>query len=103
MIKECEFLQHWRLGWSKVPELSLSFGELFDPDGGVVRPWGLGPKLDQTSKHGGCWMFIPLLMMKYVCLGPGAARAARCGHCWAGERVNFGQRNGLKPDPQTDE
>ena len=41
-------------------------------------------------------------MMKYVCLGPGAARAARCGHCWAEERVNFGQRNGLKPDPQTD-
>ena len=61
------------------------------------------PNLIKPSKHGGCWMFIPLLMMKYVCLGPGAARAARCGHCWAEERVTFGQRNGLKPDPQTDE
>jgi len=51
-------------------------------------------------------MFIPLLMMKYVCLGPGAARAARCGHCWAEERVTSGsatdsnlilkQMNGLR-------
>ena len=53
VIKKCEFLQHWRLGWSKVPELSLSFGELFSPDGGVVRPWGLGPKLDQTLETWG--------------------------------------------------
>ena len=53
VIKECEYLQHWRLGWSKVPELSLSFGELFSPDGGVVRPWGLGPKLDQTLETWG--------------------------------------------------
>ena len=103
MIKECEFLQHWRLGWSKVPELSLSFGELFSPDGGVVRPWGLGPKLDQTLETWGL-LDVHTTFDDEICLS--GTRSGQGSTLWAllgGGKSDFGQRNGLKPDPQTDE
>ena len=102
MIKECEFLQHWRLGWSKVPELSLSFGELFSPDGGVVRPWGLGPKLDQTLETWGL-LDVHTTFDDEICLS--GTRSGQGSTLWAllgGGKSDFGQRNGLKPDPQTD-
>ena len=101
MIKECEFLQHWRLGWSKVPELSLSFGELFSPDGGVVRPWGLGPKLDQTLETWGL-LDVHTTFDDEICLS--GTRSGQGSTLWAllgGGKSDFGQRNGLKPDPQT--
>ena len=85
-----------------MPELSLSFGELFSPDGGVVRPWGLGPKLDQTLETWGL-LDVHTTFDDEICLS--GTRSGQGSTLWAllgGGKSDFGQRNGLKPDPQTD-